>query len=212
MIQKKFCIVGVDNDFIDFIQRNHSLFVGYFSNKKKRYNLIKRNKWLGDHNQLSWKKIKKKYNPLVIINIDEGKNREKLYSKIYKKNCKNIFFKNSFISKTSKSKMIKKKGIIIQDHAKIMPCVEINHGTKINIGAQIHHDCKIGKFATVAPKAVLLGKVKVGNYSYIGANSTIKQNVKIGKGAIVGAGSTVTRNVKDFDIVVGKPAKSIKTK
>ena len=210
MIQKKFCIVGIDNDFIDFIQRNYSLFLGYFSNKKKYYNLIKRSKWLGEHNQSNWKKIKKKYDPVVIINIDEGKNREKLYKNIYKKNYTNIFFKNSFISETSKSNMIKKKGIIIQSHVKVMPCVHIGHGVKINTGAQIHHDCKIGKFSTIAPRAVLLGNVMVGNYSYIGANSTIRQNIKIGQGVMVGAGAVVTKNVKDFDIVVGKPAKSIK--
>ena len=91
-----------------------------------------------------------------------------------------------------------------------MPCVNINSGSKINIGAQIHHDCKIGKFVTIAPKAVLLGNVKIADYCYIGANSTVKQNIKIGKGAIVGAGAVVTKNVKSFDVVVGKPAKSIK--
>ena len=210
MIKKKFCLVGVDNDFIDFIQRNQSLFLGYFSHKKKHYNLVKRKKWLGEHNILTWKKIKKKYNPIIIINIDEGKVREKLYKKIYKKNYKNIIFKNSFISKTSKSNLNKKNGVIIQDHVKIMPCVNINSGSKINIGAQIHHDCKIGKFVTIAPKAVLLGNVKIADYCYIGANSTVKQNIKIGKGAIVGAGAVVTKNVKSFDVVVGKPAKSIK--
>ena len=34
--------------------------------------------------------------------------------------------------------------------------------------------------------------------------------VSYGKGAIVGAGAVVTKNVKSFDVVVGKPAKSIK--
>ena len=132
--------------------------------------------------------------------------------KFTKKIAKIYFLKTLLFLKQVDQIWLKKKGIIVQDHVKIMPCVQISHGAKINIGAQIHHDCNIGKFATIAPKAVLLGKVKVGNYSYIGANSTIKQNIKIGKGAIIGAGSTVTRNVKDFDIVVGKPAKSIKTK
>ena len=68
----------------------------------------------------------------------------------------------------------------------------------------------IGKFVKIAPYAVLLGNVKIADYCYIGANSTVKQNIKIGKGAIVGAGAVVTKNVKSFDVVVGKPAKSIK--
>ncbi len=92
-----------------------------------------------------------------------------------------------------------------------MPNVEINNGVKIHIGAQIHHDCIIGEFSTIAPKALLLGNVEVGKNVYIGANSTIKQKIKIGKGAIIGAGSVVIRDVKDFDMVAGIPAKSIKT-
>ena len=64
---------------------------------------------------------------------------------------------------------------------------------------------------TIGPKALLLGNVKVGKYSYIGANSTIKQNIKIGKGSIIGAGAVVLKDVKNFDIVAGVPAKSIKT-
>ena len=92
-----------------------------------------------------------------------------------------------------------------------MSNVSLSDGVKVHIGAHIHHDCKIGKFVTVAPKAVLLGNVKVGDYSYIGANSTIKQRVKIGKGAIIGAGSVVIRNVKNNDVVAGVPAKSIKS-
>ena len=56
----------------------------------------------------------------------------------------------------------------------------------------------------------MLGNVKVGSYSYIGANCTIKQNINIGKNATVGAGAMVTKDVKDFDTVVGQPAKSIK--
>ena len=47
-------------------------------------------------------------------------------------------------------------------------------------------------------------------YAYIGANSTIKQNVQIGKGAIIGAGAVVVKDVKNFDVVAGVPAKSIK--
>ena len=207
---KKFCIVGIDNDFIDFIEENYQNFLGYFSKKNKYYNSISRKKWLGEHNMINWKKIKKNFNPTIIINIDEGKEREKMYKQIYKDNYGNLFFKQSYISKSSKFSMNKKKGIIIQNHSKIMPCVEIADGVKININSQIHHNCKIGKFVTIAPSVILLGNVKVGNYSYIGANSTVRQNITIGKGAIIGAGAVVTKNVKNFDTVVGSPAKSIK--
>ena len=209
-MKKKFCIVGIDPDLIDFIKQNYKNFLGYFSNRNRHYKLINKDKWLGEHNIKNWQKIKKKYNPSVIINIDDGKKREELIKEIYQKNCVNLFLTNSHISKTSKSNLVNKMGILIQSHAKIMPCVNLGEGTKIHINAQIHHDCAIGKFVTIAPSAVLLGNVKVGSYSYIGANCTIKQNINIGKNATVGAAAMVTKDVKDFDTVVGQPAKSIK--
>ena len=38
----------------------------------------------------------------------------------------------------------------------------------------------------------------------------VLENITIGKSAIIGAGAVVTKNVKNFDTVVGSPAKSIK--
>ncbi len=211
MVKKKFCLVGIDNDFVDLIEDNQSKFVGYFSEKKRIYKFLKnRKKWLGKHNKENWYKIKKKYNPNVIITIDNSKIREKLFKDIYKKNCKNYFFKSSLISKSTQKKLKKKLGIVVQSHSKIMPNVNINSGVKIHIAVQIHHDCFIDEFATIAPKALLLGNVKIGKHAYVGANTTIKQKVKIGEGAIVGAGSVVVRNVKKYDVVAGVPAKSIK--
>ena len=47
--------------------------------------------------------------------------------------------------------------------------------------------------------------------AWIGAGATILPGVSIGKYAIVGAASVVTRDVPDFAVVVGNPAKIIKT-
>lgn len=210
MIKKIFCIVGVDHDFLDFIKRNSSFFLGYFSKKNKRYKFINKKKRLGDHTKKNWLKIKKKYNPSVILTMDDGYVREKLYNKIYKSNCNNIIFKKSFISENSLAHLKKSKSVVIQDYVKIMPNVKIGNGCKININAQIHHDCIVENFVTIAPRAVILGNVKISKYAYIGANATIKQNIIIGKGAIVGAGAVVTKDVKDFDIVAGVPARSLK--
>jgi sugar O-acyltransferase (sialic acid O-acetyltransferase NeuD family) len=142
--------------------------------------------------------------------MDDGKIREKLFKKIYRRNCNNLFLKHAYVAASSLRKLNKNKGILIQDFAKIMSNVKIFDGVKIHVGAHVHHDCKIGKFSTIAPKAVILGNVQIGDYSYIGANSTIKQRIKIGRGATVGAGSVVVKDVKSNDIVAGVPAKSIK--
>jgi len=208
-MKKKFCLVGVDQDFNDFLLENKKSYVGLFTKfKNKNYQHIK--KKIGGENIEDWKKIKKKYNPQVFITIDDGKEREFLEKKIFKNNVKNLFIKNSFIEKTSQKLMSKKRGVLIQKFVKISSNVKINNGVKINIGCQIHHNSNIGKYSTLAPRSVILGNVKIGNYTYIGANSTIKQNIKIGNNCTVGAGSVVVKNVKDNQTVVGIPAKKIK--
>ena len=208
-MNKNFCLVGIDSDFEDLIENYKNHYIGFFSSKKtKSYNNKK--KKLGNENLQDWKRIKKKFNPKVFITIDDGRQREFLYKKIYKNNYSNLIFEKSFISKSSRLLLNKKRGIIIQNFSTIMPNVRIGDGVKININSQIHHDTIIGKFSTVAPACVILGNVKIGKYSYIGANSTIKQNIKIGNNCIVGAGSVVTKDVKNNDVVVSSQAKILR--
>ena len=47
--------------------------------------------------------------------------------------------------------------------------------------------------------------------AWIGAGASIMAGVTIGKYAIVGAASVVTHDVGDYDVVVGSPARIIKT-
>lgn len=47
--------------------------------------------------------------------------------------------------------------------------------------------------------------------AWIGAGATITPGVTIGKYAIVGASAVVTHDVGDYEVVVGNPARVIKT-
>ena len=47
---------------------------------------------------------------------------------------------------------------------------------------------------------------------WIGANVIILGGVTIGKGVVVGAGSVVTKNIPEYSVVVGAPAKIIKSR
>jgi UDP-N-acetylbacillosamine N-acetyltransferase len=207
MIKKKFCLVGVDKDFEDFILDNKKFYLGLFSNfNHRKYQISKK---LGKEIKTDWVKIKKKFNPDVFILINDGKQREDLNKKIYKKNNKNLILGKAIISKSSLKNISKQHGIIIQNFAIISSQVQIDNGVKIDIGCQIHHEVKIGKYSTISPASILLGNVKIGNYSLIGANSTIKQNIKIGDNCIIGAGSVVVKDVKSGETVVGNPARKL---
>lgn len=78
---------------------------------------------------------------------------------------------------------------------------------KLNCGAALHHDVRLGAFTTVAPGARLLGNVRVGEGCYIGAAATVLPRLSIGDGATVGAGAVVTRDVPAGAVVVGAPAR-----
>ena len=207
MNKKKFCVVGVDNDIDSYIRDNKSNYIGLITNfKEKKYckgNII------GKENLNDWLRIKKKYNPGVIIAIDDNLIRENLTKKIYKDNVVNIIFKSSDVDKEVLKKIKKRKGIFIQKLCFISSNVDIENGVRINVGCQIHHDVSIGRYSTVAPGSVILGSVKIGHHTFIGANSTIRQNIKIGNNVIIGAGATVVDNVPNNQIVAGNPAKKI---
>ncbi|MBC6719182.1 acyltransferase [Treponema sp. Marseille-Q4130] len=61
-------------------------------------------------------------------------------------------------------------------------------------------------------RAVLLCKtVLIKRDTWIGAGATILPGVCAGKHAVVGAGSVVTKDVPDYAVVVGSPARIVKT-
>uniref|UniRef100_UPI00313FFBA6 DapH/DapD/GlmU-related protein n=1 Tax=uncultured Nitrospira sp. TaxID=157176 RepID=UPI00313FFBA6 len=47
---------------------------------------------------------------------------------------------------------------------------------------------------------------------WIGANAIILKGVRIGKGTIVGAGAVVTKEVPPYSVVVGNPARVVRTR
>ena len=61
-------------------------------------------------------------------------------------------------------------------------------------------------------RQILLCKpIVIRKGAWIGANAVVLAGVEIGKHAVVGAGSVVTKDIPDYSVVVGNPAKVIKT-
>ncbi|MRS03308.1 hexapeptide transferase [bacterium] len=99
------------------------------------------------------------------------------------------------------------EGVIIQSGVSISSNVSIDNFVHVNVRANIMHDCTIEAFATIAPNAVLLGRVRVGQFCYIGANSTIMPDVTIHERSVVGAGAVVVKDVSENKRVKGVPAR-----
>lgn len=56
------------------------------------------------------------------------------------------------------------------------------------------------------------GDVVIGNDVWIGTKALILSGVRVGDGAVVGAGAVVSRDVSPYGIVVGNPARLVRTR
>ncbi len=88
--------------------------------------------------------------------------------------------------------------------------ITIGDGTLIGHGSTLttlNHGIDPNRRADMIPSPVTIGR-KV----WLGAGVTVVPGVTIGDGAVIGAGSVVTADVEDFAVVVGNPAKAIKSR
>lgn len=119
----------------------------------------------------------------------------------------------------------------IADDVSIGTSSVIEHNIKISNGVRIHSQVFIPEFSLleencwIGPNVVftnakfpkhpntkdnLKGPVIKEN-AKIGANVTILPNIIVGSGSLIGAGSVITKNVDSNSVVIGNPAKKIRT-
>ena len=118
------------------------------------------------------------------------------------------------------------------------PMIEIlkENGLKIGNNCSVMGECiidpghcwliEIGNDVTLAPRVhilahdastkrelgyTMIGKVSIGNNVFVGAGSMILPNIKIGDNVVIGAHSVVTKDIPNNCVVVGNPAKVIKS-
>ncbi len=96
--------------------------------------------------------------------------------------------------------------------ASVLTCdIAIGRHVHINAGCLIHHDARIGDFATLSPGVRIAGHVEIGEHAFIGIGATIINGrpgspLRIGPGAVVAAGACVCRDVRSGVMVAGVPA------
>lgn len=103
-------------------------------------------------------------------------------------------------------------GCQVLAHCVVAADVRLGSACIINHSATVDHECKLGSGVHIAPGAVLCGCIAVGDNAMIGAGAVVLPRVRIGTGAVIGAGAVVTRDVPDSAVVVGNPARILRSK
>jgi carbonic anhydrase/acetyltransferase-like protein (isoleucine patch superfamily) len=94
--------------------------------------------------------------------------------------------------------------------------IQIGEGSNVQDASVLHTDpgypLMIGKQVTVGHKVMLHG-CHIGDGSLIGIGAVILNGAKIGKNCLVGAGALITegKEFPDGSMIIGSPAKAVKT-
>jgi sugar O-acyltransferase (sialic acid O-acetyltransferase NeuD family) len=87
----------------------------------------------------------------------------------------------------------------------------LGRGVFVNRGARIGHHTSIGEYCTIQPGANIAGAVTIGDATYVGMGAVVIDHRTVGASSIIGAGAVVTSDVADRVLVVGVPARVVKS-
>lgn len=103
------------------------------------------------------------------------------------------------------------QGVTVMAGAVVNAGARLGENVIVNTGAIVEHECVVGDHAHIATGARLAGGVEVGEGAHVGLGASLLQGVRIGRGAVVGAGAVVLRDVIDGAVVVGVPARPLRS-
>ncbi len=102
-------------------------------------------------------------------------------------------------------------GSVVMQGAIVQASTQIGKHCIINTGATVDHDCFLGDYVHISPNATLCGGITVGEGSQVGAGAVVAPGITIGKWSLVAAGAVVLKDVPDNVLVIGNPARVVKS-
>ncbi|MBD79827.1 MAG: UDP-3-O-(3-hydroxymyristoyl)glucosamine N-acyltransferase [Crocinitomicaceae bacterium] len=88
----------------------------------------------------------------------------------------------------------------------------IGENVKVDNLVHIAHGVSIGRNSLIIANAMVAGSVQIGENVWVAPSSSIIQKAEIGNNSLIGMGSTVLKDVDPSSIVVGNPAKPLRSK
>ena len=86
---------------------------------------------------------------------------------------------------------------------------QLGVGVIVNHGAVVDHDCEVGSFSHIAPRAALSGAVRVGSRVLLGTGACVLPGLSICDDVVVGAGAVVHEHLTQAGVYAGVPARRI---
>lgn len=102
-------------------------------------------------------------------------------------------------------------GVVVGAGAIVGGLATVGRFALLNRAAAVGHHADVGPYASLGPGCVLAGSVRVGRGAFVGAGAVIAPEVVIGDNATVGAGAVVIVDVPASAVVVGNPARVVRT-
>lgn len=102
-------------------------------------------------------------------------------------------------------------GTVLWPGAILTTDVRLGRHVHVGTGATVSHDTEIDDFATLLPGCRVAGSSRVGRGATIAAGAIVVDNISIGQNAVVGAGAVVVRDVPENVVVVGVPARILRS-
>ncbi len=102
-------------------------------------------------------------------------------------------------------------GNYVQEQVVVQAGVQVGDNCSIHMGALVGHETRIGNTVFIAHAVSISGCCAIGDGCFVGTNATILPRLSIGKWSTIGAGAVVVNDVPDYTVVVGNPAKVLRT-
>lgn len=102
-------------------------------------------------------------------------------------------------------------GTVVLQNATINVRARVGNHVIILPNAVISHDVVIGDCSCIASAACVAGNVHIGDCCYLGGNCSVANDLQLGQGSLIGMGAVVLENVPSATVVVGNPARAIRS-
>jgi sugar O-acyltransferase (sialic acid O-acetyltransferase NeuD family) len=103
------------------------------------------------------------------------------------------------------------EGTIVNAGVVIAAAAVLGRFVQVNRSASIGHDNRIASWCSVGPGATLAGSVVLEEGAFLGAGAVVAPEVRVGPNTVVGAGAVCVRDVDAHSVVVGNPARALRT-